>query len=373
MNRLNIIKFAICTIICSSSAIAQQEQPLMLELPDEPAIVTKSKPAKDTNLELLSPDELTKLYANEGQTVNEPIAATPEKTVEPVISETAIKTPPTAESEKEDKKQYDTLQEELENETEDLSPGRFDINKIWSYQSVMLLPNEVKIFNTAISRYIKSLNAVPVTEGNIEEYAPEETAEAGPAPILGDYPIITLDSIMYINKDNWSAWINGTRFTSQKTNELAGLSIDKISKHTIDIHWQKPSEIEVIPEENSLADVENPFVVKEEIIEIENEEPEKPLPDNVKRIDEENYIITLKPGQAFLTDDLEIHEGRVMNARISEIYQEQLSNRDAPASSNVATSTETENPATVSQAKRDEENIAKLLELYKESGIGTSE
>lgn len=370
MNQLSTI-FISFILVLGFATLAHAQQPL-LELPDAQDANNKmSKPS--TGLELLSKDELNKLYSAE-KPKKQPEAAPPARIVNKsneLVVKPAQEEPP----------KYTTLQEELENDGDNLSSDGFDINKIWKHKPIMLMPNEVKVFNAAIARYKKSLiEPEPVTT----EQAGEGVAVIEePKILVGNYPLITLDSIIYRNKDNWSAWINGTRFTPHKMEALAGLTIKSISKHKVDINWQKPPKTNKTAEGDSLADIEDPFATETGIEdnsepEIVEEEPEKPLPDNVKEIDDNNYVITLQPGQAFITDDFTLHEGRVVTDKIAEIYRQQQQLKQEISSQAVGASGEVEGAAqgsqeSASQKERDEENVAKLLELYKKSGIENNE
>jgi len=316
-----------------------QAQEVLLELPGSSA---RTSPTEA--LEILSPNEISDLYKDNSLVEPPPPALepVPEQKVKPVIKEPA----------KQDS--FSKLLQDLESDTADQSPDSFDINNLWSRQSVMLLPAEVKTFNAAIRRYLK-LKEQPVVI--VEETEPEEEVVEDKTPPVGKYPFIALSSIMYVSPNNWAVWINGKRYTPMKTEPLAGITIESLTKNNVRLRWKR-----AIPSPQTSRNRNTP----EEVI-TEDFSKADSASGKIERIDGRTYIITLSPNQAFITQDFEIHEGRVANQRISEIYQEQIAIKHAELNdlNNPSKVEETRLDPIAIQEQKDKEDIAKLLELYR--------
>ena len=329
----------LATFIVDTSPAYSQE--LLLELPSSS---TRTSPTNA--LKILSPNEISDLY-RESPSSNAPTAAPnalpqkTEKTATPVTKQDS----------------FSQLIQDLATENLDQSPDRFDINTIWSRKSAMLLPAEVKTFNAAIRRHLRLKNQPVIA---VEAQDPEAVvAEAVPA---GRYPFIALCSIMYAGPDNWAAWVNGKRYTPLKTESLAGITVERVTKDTISMRWRQAATSQTTTTQD------NGYGIQETVTKVSGPTADS-LPENIEKVDDRTYIITLSSNQAFITQDFEIHEGRVATKRISEIYQQQLALKQAALDDLAGLSrSEAAEPDPFSiQEEKDKEDIAKLLEIYRNS------
>lgn len=351
-----------CMSMASSSLLAQQA-PLL----DLPNISNSSQEYISTNqeLELLSPNEILELYdgqvpSNKSNNIQDPITA--DMAEDPIVVPELPEIPETS---------YSRLVDDLSDDTEDQNSEnqKYNINRLWSHQSVMLLPKEVQIFNAALARYVRSLNA-PAVEVVTDE--PADTPIAVAPEIQKIYPFIALNSIMYINPDQWTVWINRKRYVPSNMEALEGIKLVSVSKNTVTIHWTLPPEIDLVEE----VKPRNPFVMsgnlefEEESFE-ENidttEMGEKSLPANVTELEGGKYAITLSSNQVFISKDLAIHEGRAATARIKSIYQAHIAQKRKLNDTANITINGRAQPMNPSERK-EQQDINQLLELYKKSG-----
>ena len=366
----SILKVAVLgfSIIISQAVLAQQSP--LLELPNmqEP---TPKISSENKELELLSPNEIYDLY--DGQT---PAAKT--KSVEPTIANESI-------AEKEAKSiesSYSRLVNELNDDSNehDDDNQEYNIDKLWTHKSVMLLPNEVKIFNAALGRYAKSL-LKPIFEAEVQEEEVEQVAaEVVTKPVSKiKYPFISLNSIMYKNPNEWAVWINRKRYFPYNREALDGIKVSSVSKNTATIIW-KPVAAET---ENTANDInldnsldgsldEGITLEYEDDItqsQIDNTLIPSTLPANVKEREDGSYAITLSSNQVFISDDFTTHEGHAATTRINNIYQAHLREKrqtaDSTAKVTINSSAGINTDPVEQQAQQD---INQLLELYKESG-----
>ena len=148
-------------------------------------------------------------------------------------------------------------------------------------------------------------------------------------PIRKKYPFITLDSIMYINPNQWTVWINRKRYVPSSTEVLEGIKLASVSKNSATIHW-KPLQTNT---QTPKVEIEKPFGegVKMEFAGYDEEKEEKAekktLPANVKEMQNGSYAITLSTNQAFIPEDFSIYEGRAASKRINSIYQAHLAQK----------------------------------------------
>ncbi|GEM_PF-4608463 len=327
---LSIVALILSYFVTYSSAHSQE---FLLELPGSS---DRASPAQE--LEILSPDEISDLY-------KQPSAAVPFATPTPApeLQETKVASPPPVK-----KDSFTELLKDLEENDVDQSPDRFDINNIWSRQSTMLLPAEVKTFNAAIRRHLKLKNQ-PIIEVEPPETQEEQVAETEEA--IGRYPFIALSSIIYKGANNWATWINGERYTPKQIAVLDGITVEKVTKNKVNLRWKK---------HQLSAD-------EKQLIELSAIEDVSSLPPEIKKVDDQTFIITLSPNQAFITRDFKIHEGRAATERIKQIRLEEIAFKQA-RSNRLSTLNDTPqrapDPVAIQEGK-DKEDIAKLLELYR--------
>lgn len=380
-------------MLMSSPVIAQSQE--LLELPGTQASDTMVlSPVQQ--LELLTPDEISELTTPDSSDTQDPgIPVTMQPQPEPMSNNDLpdlADSPPTppgsmdagmAPTTLESTQEGDTLPmpPDLPLETPDeygelmdnlgveepAQPGEIPsdlgIKNVWNYPSMMLSPKEVKIFNAAILRYLRSKNKIE-TQSVETTAAPTETG-----PASGNYPFITLDSIMFINDANWIVWINRHKYTPQKDEVLAGIKVEEVKPESVTLRWRKPDGVD--NEFESVGDVNAPMVivpgVNQEVLDAAaTPKTPKPLPANVEKVDDKNYLITLSPNQAFITEDVDIYEGRAVNARIRQIYQARQRAKEIQQQASTIPGAP---PGAVDPAATaEQEDVAKLLELYQNSG-----
>ena len=393
------------------------EPEILLELP---GFSKNSQPNNPEigGLKLLSPHELQGLYTD----TPSPNEASPPETINDTAppaapSETTEITPAVAPPPIEPVDSYAELVENLESESNDQTTEKYDINNVWSYRSLMLHPNESNLLSAAITRYLKSKNE-PIVEVMVEPepIINEETGEIEEEMIVADYPFIYVNSIMYFSENNWAAWINGKKYSPEEDEVLPGLKLKSVTKSKVYIQWKRPENIlqdsvndmaymdpadanfddpmagnptispnaDIMDAPPMPLDEIAPSATAEPITEVAEEEIT--LPDEVIDIGDDVYIVGLSPNQLLITETFAMHEGRVATKEIRRIYQkvqanksQQMAAQDQPipaANAGMEGIPEEVDPATATAnaiAERDKENLSKLLQLYKESGLGNSE
>ena len=421
MTSLSFKILILSSIVALPLAIQAQETEELLELPGFVSSSGDSDISVD-GLKLLSADELQKLYQTQPEAeptvppvniTNESQPTTPENSAE--TEEMQVVEVPEQEEEPAEEDSYATLIEDLQSENEDPNAEQFDINALWEKPSMMLRSNEITLFNSAVTRHIKSLIPPDLPEPPPVVLSEETGEPVEPEAPPGRYLFITLDTLIYRNKDDWAAWINGTKYTPEDREVLNGLKLKSLSKNQVHIHWTKHSGDILAPESSDVnmgmvgtgdpnamndpvmmagdpnmmaGEVANPEPDNAENSETVTIEEEKELPDNVYQIDDSNYIITLSPNQAFITYNFTMHEGRVVTKEIAALYQRYQAQKQQQQSSIEmeagAGATPQDQPMVGADGEiidsveqeaidsRDQENLAKLLELYKNSGLADS-
>ncbi len=429
-----IIAILLISAMSCSQLLAQEVQEPLLELPGFTSNKQNSQ-GSDEGLKLLTPHELRGLYEETEEEGEEPLpTALPVPTVDKIETPPLVKQPEQTAQENIEieapDESYAELVESLENESQHGDAGQYDINKLWSHGSLMLLPKETDIFNTAISRHIKSQSE----EDLVEEEPLEQEIVSEPEKIQNQersvtegYPFIMVNSIMYRSPQNWAVWINGVKYSPYEKEKLPGLLLTRVTKHKVNIQWEnivkEPLEEEMVMNEAddntnpilpdtqlpidenymagaTMADMEynenELLAAEDELLAVNLEESslesnavskveEKVvLPKNVVHIGGDRYVVELASNQMLITQNFKMHEGRALTQEIHKIQQQRLAHirkeaadakllESAAAADNGAVDNlEGEAVEMDPNAKREEENLAKLLQLYKESGLADS-
>lgn len=365
--------------LLSSHAIAQEA---LLELPGLEYGNQKSNDSQ--NLELLSPNEIDNLYNNNTSPTNIPPINDGDSTAprinpqNPLAAEpSAVPVPITPDVPALDNNaSYSSLMNELENEENDNFSGddEIDINQLWSGKSFMLSPQEVSVFNSALRRYQKSLE-----EPEIEVVETQEEVETVLPSDATYYPLIAIDSIMYINPSQWSVWINRKKYSPKSLETLPGISVTGVTKNTVSLKWNhhaypKTENAEAAEQESSFFASNNVQQTTPPVITNPNAlsrtEKEQMVKPYIQHIENTAYRVTLSANQALATDDFTLIEGRVVNAKIREIYQFNNTVQQQQGTT-TARILEPVSPEKIEEMKT-EQDINQLLELYKGSGGNTS-
>ncbi len=382
-----------------SFACAANAQTEMLEMPRKTSDTNNNKRVQNSGLELLSADEIRTLYKIEESPPNAAIKndalginnAQPNPLgIEPAMpapqignipseiqdtnllatEETLYREPSQMDNAvSAEEIRQDNFEEELSSDSAVPAKGDVDINKIWSFKSVMLQPREVRIFNAALSRYQRSVAGLaPVANDEI-------VIESDLQETFVNYPFITVDSIMYITPTNWAVWINKKRYSPSKTEALVGLKLISVSKNEATVEWTKPeSSLELNQEiqidgnfDEAEANLSDDIMVEDS--NTVNDLDNGPLPANVMQLNNNTYRIRLSPNQAFITDDFSTQEGRVATLKIQEILSRYERKKQAEIAA-LAKESNVESTDTSSLDPEDlkaQQDIDTLLELYQNS------
>ena len=383
----------------SSDALGQQQDDTPLDrLLELPTLENKSAytppPSPSSDLQLLSPDELQLLY-NEEEVPVAPTPAPPDdqppvvdnaaQEMRPAAPDIAVPLPPSATSEPDVMTQNLMQPDEVEEMTEENSAleenenddsnqnsppeddvllvkeSSNDIDAIWPFGSIMLTPKELGVFDVALKGYEASLHGDELEIFSIEpEPEEEEIVEIIEEP--EDYPFIIVDSILYMNDKNWSAWINRTRFTHMDPSALAGIRVTSVTPQAVtftfspktreDSENQPPQETGTFSPDFKMQENKNP---------------------NITQQADGNYRVTLTPNQMYVANTGKIYEGRGMSNELYNAYNDFLERKRLAEEQKLMASEQPPvermmPPEPVSQADRDRRNAQKLMDLYRNSG-----
>jgi hypothetical protein len=299
-------------------------------------------------LQLLSDEELEKLYFREptpnvvkiDQTTPEAMAEEPvAETATPLPAETPQTIPPsqsqqaaeeitpeqiTQPDQIEASEPQPTLPPNIRNRSSIAKKERSDISgfslsNAWRLPSIMISTEELSTLNAATRSYLRSL----LPDEPVEEE--EEVAEEEEEIEIVEYPFITVDSIMYVDENNWASWINGTKFSPGNLRALPQLRLDKITPKSVTIEWEKPGAIQKEKLEAISGEItDDPGIrISTDGKVLTNSEARDDiiLPGNVVELGGDRYLITLSSNQAFITEDFSMHEGRAVSKKIRELLK----------------------------------------------------
>jgi len=274
----------------AAPAIAQAPQRTLLELPQNDQEMVLEL---DNTLELLSPGELDALYSDSVDTQAAPAYdsaqdappieaispdfVTPRQEERPLFPEAlsadeGISVPaalPIAES------APDVLAYSDEESDFYAAPVRVSDSLMFSQQEFESI---TQALNDYQARRVTDSETVVVEAGTVAQ------------PIGEDYLVITLNSLLYMGENQWSAWINGTRFSPQKLEALPRITLQDINKDR--------AIIQITPLQQAQTSNESPAT------------------------EDASYRVSLLPNQSYILADQKVLEGTVANRRIKQLWHE---------------------------------------------------